>query len=62
MQRESQSFSWEDPFLLNEQLADDERMVREAAAAFAADELAPRVQRAYLEETTDPEIFQKMGA
>jgi glutaryl-CoA dehydrogenase len=62
MQRQSQSFSWEDPFLLNEQLADEERMVREAAAAFAADELAPRVQRAYLEETADPEIFQSMGA
>jgi glutaryl-CoA dehydrogenase len=62
MQRASQSFSWEDPFLLNEQLADDERMIRDAAAAFAADELAPRVQRAYLEETADPRIFQKMGA
>lgn len=61
MQRESQSFSWEDPFLLNEQLADDERMIRDAAAAFAADELAPHVQRAYLEETADPGIFQKMG-
>ena len=37
-------------------------MVREAAAAFAADEPAPRVQRACLEETADPEMFQKMGA
>lgn len=62
MQRESQSFSWEDPFLLNEQLADDERIIREAAAVFAADELAPRVQRAYLEETADPGIFREMGA
>jgi glutaryl-CoA dehydrogenase len=62
MQRARQSFSWEDPFLLNEQLADDERMIRDAAAAFAADELAPLVQRAYLEETADPRIFQKMGA
>jgi glutaryl-CoA dehydrogenase len=62
MERARQSFSWEDPFLLNEQLADDERMIRDAAAAFAADELAPLVQRAYLEETADPRIFQKMGA
>ncbi len=62
MQRESHSFSWEDPFLLNEQLTDDERMIRDAAAAFAADELAPRVQQAYLEETADSGIFQKMGA
>jgi glutaryl-CoA dehydrogenase len=62
MQTERPSFSWEDPFLLNEQLADDERMIREAAAAFAADELAPRVQRAYLEETADPGIFREMGA
>ena len=62
MQRARRSFSWEDPFLLNEQLADDERMIRDAATAFAADELAPLVQRAYLEETADPRIFQKMGA
>lgn len=62
MQRENQSFSWEDPFLLNEQLADEERMIREAAAAFAADELAPRVQQSYLEETADPGIFREMGA
>ena len=62
MQRASQSFSWEDPFLLDDQLADDERMIRDAAAAFAAGKLAPRVQRAYLEETADPEIFREMGA
>jgi glutaryl-CoA dehydrogenase len=62
MQRASRSFSWEDPFLLDEQLADDERMIRDAAATFAAGKLAPRVQRAYLEETADPEIFREMGA
>jgi len=62
MQTQRGSFSWEDPFLLNDQLADDERMIRDAAAAFAADKLAPRVQRAYLEETADPEIFREMGA
>jgi glutaryl-CoA dehydrogenase len=54
-------FSWSDPFLLDQQLSDDERMIRDAAAAFAADRLAPRVSAAYLEEHTDPEIFREMG-
>ncbi len=62
MQKETHSFNWEDPFLLDQQLADDERMIRDAAAAFAAEELAPRVQRAYLEETEDPGLFREMGA
>ena len=62
MQTQRGSFSWEDPFLLDDQLADDERMIRDAAAAFAAGKLAPRVQRDYLEETADPEIFREMGA
>ena len=56
------SFVWEDPFLLEGQLSEDERMIRDAAAAFAADKLAPRVEAAYLEEKTDPEIFREMGA
>ncbi|RCW79683.1 acyl-CoA dehydrogenase [Paracoccus lutimaris] len=54
-------FSWSDPFLLNDQLTEEERMIRETAAAFAADRLAPRVEAAYLNETTDPEIFREMG-
>jgi len=54
-------FSWNDAFLLDDQLSEDERMIRDAAAAFAADRLAPRVQDAYLEETTDPDIFREMG-
>ncbi|MDO5604050.1 MAG: acyl-CoA dehydrogenase [Paracoccus sp. (in: a-proteobacteria)] len=56
-----QSFSWSDPFLLDEQLTEEERMIRDAAAAFAADRLAPRVQNAYLNEETDPAIFAEMG-
>jgi glutaryl-CoA dehydrogenase len=56
------SFNWEDPFLLDGQLTDEERMIRDAAAAFAADKLAPRVEKAYLEEKTDPTIFAEMGA
>ena len=54
-------FSWSDPFLLEDQLTEEERMIRETAAAFAADRLAPRVEAAYLNETTDPEIFREMG-
>jgi glutaryl-CoA dehydrogenase len=56
------TFVWNDPFLLEDQLTEDERMMRDAAAAFAADRLAPRIEDAYLNETTDPEIFREMGA
>jgi len=60
-QRQGQPFSWNDPFLLEGQLSQDERMMRDAAAAYAADKLAPRIQDAYLDEKTDPEIFREMG-
>ncbi len=56
------AFNWQDPFLLEQQLNEEERMIRDAAASFAADKLAPRVEDAYLNETTDPEIFAEMGA
>ena len=55
------SFVWNDPFLLEDQLTEDERMIREAAAAFAQDQLAPRIEKAYLNETTDPDLFRLMG-
>jgi glutaryl-CoA dehydrogenase len=55
------NFVWNDPFLIEDQLTEDERMMRDAAASFAADKLAPRVQEAYLEEKTDPGIFREMG-
>ncbi|MBY6157790.1 acyl-CoA dehydrogenase [Pseudooceanicola nitratireducens] len=55
------SFNWEDPFLLNEQLEEDERMIGESARAFSQDRLAPRVEKMYLEEGVDPEIFAEMG-
>ncbi len=55
------SFVWDDPFLLEDQLSEDERMVRDAAAAFAADKLAPRIEDAYMDEKTDPAIFREMG-
>ena len=56
------AFDWADPFRLQDQLSDEERMISEAAAAFAADKLAPRVQDDYLEERVDPTIFRDMGA
>ncbi len=54
-------FDWADPFLLEDQLTEDERMLRDAAAAFSADKLAPRVIDAFREETVAPEIFAEMG-
>ncbi len=54
-------FAWDDPFLLDDQLTEDERLIRDSAAAFAAEKLAPRVQEAYLDEKTDPAIFREMG-
>ncbi|WP_339691822.1 acyl-CoA dehydrogenase [Celeribacter baekdonensis] len=55
------SFDWTDPFLLNDQITSEEKMISEAAAAFAQDRLMPRVEKAYLDEITDPEIFAEMG-
>jgi glutaryl-CoA dehydrogenase len=55
------TFNWEDPFLLDAQLTDDERMLRDAARAFAQGRLQPRVLRAYAEEATDPNVFPEMG-
>ncbi|MBO6637703.1 MAG: acyl-CoA dehydrogenase [Roseitalea sp.] len=54
-------FDWEDAFRLEDQLTDDERMIRDAARSYAADKLQPRVIDAYREETTDPSIFAEMG-
>ena len=54
-------FDWEDPFRLDQQLTEDERMLRDAARAFAQEKLQPRVIAAYREETTDPGIFREMG-
>jgi len=55
-------FDWSDPFLLEDQLSDDERMIRDTARAYAQDKLAPRVIHAFADEVTDPEIFREMGA
>lgn len=54
-------FSWDDPFRLEDQLTEDERQIADAARGFAQTELMPRVEKAYLEETTDPDLFRLMG-
>ncbi|MCX5563960.1 acyl-CoA dehydrogenase [Alcaligenes phenolicus] len=56
------SFHWDDPLLLNQQLSDEERMVRDAAYAYAQEKLLPRVLEAFRHEQTDPAIFAEMGS
>ena len=55
------SFNWEDPLLLDAQLEDDERMIRDSARAYAQEKLQPRVIEAYREEKSEPGIFAEMG-
>ena len=55
-------FVWEDPLLLNDQLSEDERMVRDAANAYCQEKLQPRVLDAFRNGTTDPAIFREMGS
>ena len=54
-------FSWEDPFFLDQQLEDDERMVRDSARQFARDVLLPRVISDFREESFDPAVMRQMG-
>jgi glutaryl-CoA dehydrogenase len=54
-------FAWDDPLLLNDQLAQDERMVRDAARAYCQKKLAPRILEAFRHEKTDAAIFREMG-
>ena len=56
------AFNWEDPFLLEEQLTEEERLVRDTAKQYAQEKLLPRVREAYRNEYSDPEIFREMGA
>src|SRR5699024_2428318 len=55
-------FSWDDPLHLDEQLSEEERMIRDTAAEYARENLAPRALDAFRSEHTDPAIFQEMGA
>ena len=59
--RAKAQFSWEDPLLLDQQLSEDERMVRDAAHDYAQGKLAPRVLEAFRHEKTEPKIFREMG-
>jgi glutaryl-CoA dehydrogenase len=55
------AFNWADPFDLEAQLSEEERMVQKTAFAYAKDRLQPRVLQAFREEKTDPAIFREMG-
>ncbi|MFG1464765.1 acyl-CoA dehydrogenase [Xanthobacter sp. DSM 24535] len=55
------AFDWSDPFRFNDQLSEDERLIRDTANAYAQDKLAPRVIEAYASEKTDRSIFSEMG-
>ena len=55
-------FNWIDPLLLEQQLSEDERMVRDSAQRYAQEKLAPRILEAFRHEQTDPAIFREMGA
>ncbi|MDO5527764.1 MAG: acyl-CoA dehydrogenase [Paracoccus sp. (in: a-proteobacteria)] len=60
--KDDNRFNWEDPLLLEDELSEEERMIRDSARAYAQDRLAPRVRDAFQNEETDPEIFREMGA
>lgn len=55
------SFNWQDPFLLEQQLKEEERLVRDVAYQFAQEKLLPNVVQAFRDEAADPEIFKEMG-
>lgn len=58
----SNPFAWDDPFLLEAQLSEEERMIRDTARAYAQEQLSPRVKEAFRTEKADPEIFREMGS
>ncbi len=55
------TFQWQDPFLLNDQLSEEERMIQQAAHEYCQRKLVPRVLEAFRSEKTDPTIFREMG-
>ncbi len=55
-------FSWDDPFRLEDQLTEEERMIRDTARSYVEDKLMPRVTDAFANESVEPEIFREMGA
>ena len=61
MSNTRQAFNWEDPFLLDDQLSEEERMIRDTTRDYAQDKLMSRVLMANREETFDREIMNEMG-
>lgn len=59
--KQSGPFAWDDPFLLEAQLTEEERMIRDTARSYVQERLAPRVRQAFRNEHTDPAIFREMG-
>ena len=55
------AFQWADPLLLEDQLGEEEKMIRDTARSYAQDRLAPRIREAYAKEHTDRAIFNEMG-
>jgi glutaryl-CoA dehydrogenase len=60
--QQAASFRWDDPLRFDDQLSEDERLIRDTARGYAQDKLAPRVIDAYMEEKTDRAVFTEMGA
>ena len=54
-------FSWSDPFYLEQQLSEEERMLRDASRTFAEEKLQPRITKAFQNETVEPQLFREMG-
>ena len=61
MSHASNKFQWDDPFLIEDMLSDEEKMIRDIASTYAQGKLMPRILKAYAEEITDREIFNEMG-
>jgi glutaryl-CoA dehydrogenase len=61
-QKTKARFNWADPFMLDQQLTDEERMIRDSARAYCQDKLAPRVLEMFRNEGTDVSIFRELGA
>lgn len=60
--QEKAAFKWDDPFLLDEQLSEDERLIRDTARDFCRDKLMPKVLDAFRDETVDRDVLYEMGA
>jgi len=55
------NYQWQDPFFFEDQLSNDERMIRDSVHTFAQEKLQPRVIKAFREESFDPALMREMG-